>query len=270
MDIASDALKINGRTRRPRDTSRRDPHPTRNIIPLQGRVVNFLFPRRRTAESRVYRHRQVWLTETGAVTAILREAAEHTAANLPVVLTAHFPDDMGFLVEALQQLGRDFDIWRPRAGRLDALRDLDSAPGTLFLVAADQLPDLEPIDSGEAGALESFPAALLVLHHHPCRGADDRIVRFAAALPLAEVCFFTSLDHPLFAPFAGGEVSTLLRTLGATDSTPVDGPIAFRPLERAQRIIARRRITAPDTDSAGDWMICAGLLDPGSSPPSRS
>lgn len=194
---------------------------------------------------------RIWLTEQALLHGLVADVRDCIAESEPVLLTAHFDEDLGALVEVLQQSDLGFRVWQPPAGQEQARRELAEAGSQALLTPATALPSWESESS--TALQQTHPCVLMAFQHHPLTREDQRILEFAAGVGINPVEFHASLDHPLFVRMVGKQFSELMRSLGMKEDEAIEHAIITRQIEPIQRRIAARVSDLRHADSCAEW-----------------
>ncbi|MCA8999958.1 MAG: hypothetical protein KDA80_23380 [Planctomycetaceae bacterium] len=193
---------------------------------------------------------EIWMTDQAMWTGF-SDALSHPDTRIRIV-TAHFPDDLGGAVEAMQSRRIPFRVWIAPPSREAAMRDLQKMDNEILISDARTFPDWSQQPPFESAACR--PVSVLVCHHHPLPAEDQRIIDFVTSLnPKSELQFYTSLEHPLFQRFMGDSVKELLQLLGMKEDESIHHPMVSRHLQRIQQRIARHNPDRQEADSCGEW-----------------
>lgn len=193
---------------------------------------------------------QIWLTDEAFWTSVIAEIV--ASSNTARIVTAHFPDELGGVVQKLTAKRIPFRAWHVPRTPTECLRELARFEQEVLVTEAWNLPNWT---DSPAHVLDAAPAiSILQCHHHPLPTEDARVTDFAAALgSTVQMTVFTSLDHPLLRHFAGKEIQKTLRMLGMKEDEAVTHRMVTRQLSNAQRRIAAK-VPAPErADTCEAW-----------------
>jgi hypothetical protein len=195
----------------------------------------------------------IWLTEDAMLQGLANKVQQLLAREHHVLVTAHFPEELGGVVEQFQQAGIAFRPWHPPREIESTIRELSQLGNEVFLLDARELPRLPFQAQDERSHRPPMNLIVFVCHHHPLRTEDEVILRYANAIPATGLMFLTSLDQPLFQRFAGQNIQQLLRIMGMREDEPIENPVIDRQVMRAQEAIRREIVNPRSADSIEEW-----------------
>lgn len=197
---------------------------------------------------------QIWLTRQAKIEGIMAAAREAAVDHLSVLILAHFALTMAELEAALrssaiehQVLASLFDVDRLSRGRFA------SDAGRVLVAMTDELaqePDMTAI------VPLGFGFRILVAERYPLAERDRAVLSFAAASGIkTEVAFHSSLDDPLLNAFGTGNLSALVRRLGADERSPINARLITSALRAAQKKVKKQAMADHRVRSAEEWFV---------------
>jgi preprotein translocase subunit SecA len=199
---------------------------------------------------------RIWLTKSAKWDGLCRELAQRLVQPPPVVLLCHFPATRAEVCHELTSRAVPHQAAdHPVDARAVSAWGATAAGRVVHVALARQLQfdtfaDAEPGDAS---------VGLDVAERHPLRACDQGIESFARALGKGcRVTYHGSLEDPLLRMFAGDRVRELLKSLGASESEPIESGLVTRQLRRAQAKFANQSGCGCDADSAADWLDANG------------
>ena len=204
----------------------------------------------------------IWYDERALLVSLPTQVQHVRNSGGTALVTSHFTDELGAVVQTLQQAGIPFEVWPPPRTVEATLHLLRQPTSNVLLVPAQELPRPTREDFNQSAEEDPCPVSILVLNHHPMADEDEKVLEFATGIAVADVTFLTSLDHPLFRHFGGANVQELLKTLGMDANEVIQSPIVDRQVKRAQRHLSRKVQDPRPAESAEEWFeknLPAGL-----------
>jgi len=191
-----------------------------------------------------------WLDDPARVRGLVAEVRRHVADGRPVIVVAHFADDLVDVGRRLAEADVPFETvarWTDEHG--DRVRN--GGPCVLA-VLVDSLPEaMEGQDAPRGDA--QFAAIATELH--VLEDANERVRRLPDALGLpGRTVAFTSFDSPHVRRMAGERVKKTMAMLGLSQDEPIDSPMVTRGVEKALRKLARKVRSAHPATSLAQWI----------------
>lgn len=215
-------------------------------------LLNWLFNRQPGFQPEPDR---VYITSTPKWNALTELAAERIDAGEWVLIAAYFPATLRALQDRLAERGLTVETLSRGVTGEELPRLLPEAHERTVLVAP--LPALLTAEETDRPPLPPSVERLTIIvpEAHPLRDAEQRLLAFAATVPMrVRVQPFASLDEPLMNIFAGPRVQELLRQLGMKEDEPIESPLVSRQIRRAQERLSQRVRSFEPADSAEEWM----------------
>jgi hypothetical protein len=187
----------------------------------------------------------LWKSIAGAI-------ALQQSQNRCVWLVAHFPDTFHRSQSMLETAGIRYRV-EQRPVTLDWFDEhRDDAVSDVHLILADLLQPLNVQDESQVDF--AHRVSLMIAERHPYGPRDERIVSFAASLPVTiELGHFLSLDDELVTRRIPPQAIEMLKTLGLQESDLISSSVIAKRLKKYIRKESAMQDVVDEADSAKQW-----------------
>lgn len=188
---------------------------------------------------------QVWLTSSARYEGIIAEAQSVRTRSEHVLMVAHFRESLESLVNAMQQAGEEYHLWRPSS---------DPQPWENQTSPAVMVTLFEFLEQLSLPGTSAFPLTVIAAEVHPLESVDRRLAESCSRLGTpTTIRAHASLDDPLIASVCGERVMTLLKSLGMAEGEAILSPMVSRSIRTAQHRFSRTCRSNHLADSAAVW-----------------
>ncbi|MCU0918396.1 MAG: hypothetical protein MUC88_28110 [Planctomycetes bacterium] len=194
---------------------------------------------------------RIFPSTSARMAAIAREARDLLGQGCGVMVATHFSSDLPVVEQALSSAGVAASTF---ATPFDLQGIADVLAGDAPFAALVLAKLLSPQSLAGVRPTTGRQLAWIVAQHHPTVAGDEAILEIVRALPATSmVCFYDSLDTPLFLRFGGERVQHLWAGLNLEQDQCVSHPIVTRTIRQAQEKIAKQARSNLDAASAEAW-----------------
>lgn len=159
------------------------------------------------------------------------------AKTKPSLIVTQTTEDYQDVLHLLQEFDVPVESWQPPRSSIEAAQRMEQLPVTL-VTQVDQLPAYDPVDNEVS---PDDPKLILVWHHSLNLDEDTRVEQFVAGLPIAcQVQFLTSLEHPLFEPFANDRLKDMLEYLDMKPDECISHQMVDKQIAKMQQVLKDR------------------------------
>ena len=191
---------------------------------------------------------KVWFDSKRKFAGICEEVQQHETQNRNVLLLTHFQTTLSILESSLKSASIDFAGFSIADTLL--LCSMEHRGRILVGLARSFQVTSPQIHS----STNNSSVDIIVAEHHPTHTKDRMIVETAARLACSpSVCFHTSLDDPMMKLFGGDNLVSLMKRLGAEESTPISHSFVTSAIRNAQEKIEKKAQRDMQTESIEDW-----------------
>lgn len=213
-------------------------------------LFDFLF-----GKANFHRFDDAYALDRSSLLKALHAAIEtQLALNKVILLVVHFPDTFEKIQDWLDESNVAYELVSQTID-LDWVRNCGQFAGTSVLLAISDLVADDSDATLKQPSETSHELAVMVCERHPIPSVDEKLERFARAIPVpTQFGFFIAMDDPLIKQAFPDNVIQLLQQFGMGEHETITSSMLTKRLNHVLRKQAKANPSNLPADSTIQWL----------------